>query len=135
MKLIILLFSVFAVVYCNKNIPSVFTKGAAGQNCFCKEKECTDVSCEEKNCLCLVVRVQFEKKNHEISLESITKKVTTKFICLFCDFYRKDSGHFPKKNAATKNHLPPTISNWFKNVVYVFKGVKRFATPMNSCKW
>lgn len=54
MKLIIVLLSVFTIASCT--VPSVFLKpGANGKNCFCKEKECTDVSCEEKNCLCLVV--------------------------------------------------------------------------------
>lgn len=55
MKLIVLL-SVIAIASCT--VPSVFLNpNATGKkNCFCKEKECTDVSCEEKNCLCLVVR-------------------------------------------------------------------------------
>lgn len=56
------------------------------------------------------------------------------FVCLFCDFYRKDSEDFKIKNAHTKKHLSTTIFNWSKNVVYVFKDAKRFVTLMNSSK-
>lgn len=54
---IIVLFSIVALVACS--IPPEFTKkpgNKKGVNCICREKECTDVSCEEKNCLCSVVR-------------------------------------------------------------------------------
>lgn len=53
----VLLLSVITLVSCT--VPSVFLKpGKNGKNCICREKECTDVSCEEKNCLCSVVRVE-----------------------------------------------------------------------------
>lgn len=56
------------------------------------------------------------------------------FLFLFCD-YRKDFVGSKIKNVATKNRFPTTIFNWFKNVAYAFKDAKRFATPMNLCKF
>lgn len=68
MKIILVVFlSAFTLVACS--VPEVFVKSQAtatatantqttkppGSNCICKKKECTDVSCEEKNCLCMVV--------------------------------------------------------------------------------
>lgn len=61
MKLtIFVLFSVVTLVACSyDSIPAVFRKSVSGKgtNCWCRQKTCTDVSCEEKNCICLVVSV------------------------------------------------------------------------------
>lgn len=54
MKLTLILFlSVVTLVACT--VPEPFNKG---KNCVCHEKTCTDVSCEEKNCLCIVKTIK-----------------------------------------------------------------------------
>lgn len=70
MKLTLVVFlSAFTLVACN--VPEVFvtshttatattgTTKPKGKNCICTKKECTNVSCEEKNCLCMVVSADF----------------------------------------------------------------------------
>ncbi|XP_031635149.1 uncharacterized protein LOC116348312 [Contarinia nasturtii] len=58
MKLMIIGFlSVVAFVACG-DVPPPFNKVIDGKNCYCREKECTDVSCEEKNCVCLVKAIK-----------------------------------------------------------------------------
>jgi hypothetical protein len=57
MKLTSVVFlSIVALVACN--VPEPFNSPVTGKNCVCREKECTDVSCEEKNCLCLVKAIR-----------------------------------------------------------------------------
>lgn len=72
MKLtIFVLLSVMTLVSCS--IPEVFLKSVEGkgQNCYCREKQCTDTSCEEKNCICLVVSVDrcsdFRKTKNDVN--------------------------------------------------------------------
>lgn len=59
MKLsIVILLAIVTVVTCSTSLSSVqFRKivSGKGENCICREKQCTDVSCEEKNCICVVV--------------------------------------------------------------------------------
>lgn len=133
MKLIVIL-SLCTIASCT--VPSVFLNPrATGKKiCFCKEKDCTDVKCEEKNCLCLVVR-GWEKKIEFCDTHIYyTQETWSLHICLFCDFNRKDSEDFKRKNVATINRFPTAIFNWSKNVACAFKDVKKFATPMNLCE-
>lgn len=72
MKITLIVFlSVITLVACTvpapfKSSKSSKPKGKGKENCICREKECTDVSCEEKNCLCLVVSVDFRNQQYII---------------------------------------------------------------------
>lgn len=68
MKITLIVFlSVITLVACS--IPAPFksskTSKPKGKNCVCREKECTDVSCEEKNCLCVVKAVKQLQNNKD----------------------------------------------------------------------
>lgn len=54
---IIVLLSVVSLVVCS--IPDAFKQSGSGkgENCVCREKSCTDASCEAKNCHCMLVSV------------------------------------------------------------------------------